>query len=120
VKLALYPEDRAWLHTRIATRFRQMLDADFLDEARALFSRNDLAPELPSLRTVGYRQAGLYLSEKINYHEMIEQAIAATRQLARRQMTWLRSDTGAFRIDCSAEEDLTGVARRHLFARLSL
>jgi tRNA dimethylallyltransferase len=120
VKLALFPEDRAWLHARIAARFRQMLDAGFLDEARALFARSDLAPELPSLRTVGYRQVGLYLSEKINYHEMIEQAIAATRQLARRQMTWLRADAGTCQIDCSSEEDLSGVARRHLFARLSL
>jgi tRNA dimethylallyltransferase len=119
VKLALYPENRAWLHQRIAERFHGMLARGFLDEARALFARSDLQPTLPSLRTVGYRQAGLYLSKMVDYNQMIEMGIAATRQLARRQLTWLRADTDCQRLD-SDVVDVSQAALEYLFARLSL
>jgi tRNA dimethylallyltransferase len=117
-KIALVPENRSWLHQRIATRFGKMLDEGFLDEAGALFARTELAPELPSLRTVGYRQAGLYLSKKITYNQMLESAVIATRQLARRQLTWLRAETGCHWLDCSANENAHRAALDQLFARL--
>jgi tRNA dimethylallyltransferase len=120
VKLALYPENRAWLHQRIAQRFHAMLDQGFLDEAKALFARTDLAPTLPSLRTVGYRQAGLYLSGKINYHELVELGITATRQLAKRQLTWLRAEADCQLLECSTGMDVGTMALEHLFARLSI
>jgi tRNA dimethylallyltransferase len=120
VKLALYPENRAWLHQRVADRFHSMLAQGFLDEASALFARTDLMPSLPSLRTVGYRQAGLYLSKMVDYNQMIEMGIAATRQLARRQLTWLRADTDCRRLDCSDTVDVRQAALEYLFARLSI
>jgi len=118
-KLALYPEDRAWLHERIARRFQAMLEQGFLDEARALFARPDVMPDTPSARTVGYRQAGLYLSGKINYDAFVDSAMAATRQLAKRQFTWLRADPEIIRLACDCGEVLEP-ARRALFASLSL
>lgn len=120
IKLALYPENRTWLHQRIAERFYAMLDQGLLDEAQALFARTDLTPDLPSLRTVGYRQAGLYLSKKVNYNQMIEMGIAATRQLAKRQLTWLRADTETPRLDCSGTTDIHRAALEYLFARLAI
>jgi tRNA dimethylallyltransferase len=120
VKLALYPENRLWLQQRIAERFHTMLAQGFLDEAKALFARPELMPSLPSLRTVGYRQVGLYLSEKVNYNQMIEMGIAATRQLARRQLTWLRADTDCQRLECSHGGDVGQAAYEYLFARLSI
>ncbi len=104
IKLALYPEDRSWLHARIAARFQAMLEQGFLDEVRALFSRPGLSPDLPALRTVGYRQANLYLTGKINYDAMFDQAITATRQLAKRQLTWLRAEQDARRFDCGRQD----------------
>lgn len=118
IKLALYPQDRNWLYERIALRFRQMLGAGFLDEARRLFARTDLPAAHPVLRTVGYRQAGLYLSGEINYDAMVERAVIATRQLAKRQMTWLRADPDAQRFDCSGDPDVAGAMTRLLFAML--
>jgi len=121
VKLALFPEDRGWLHARIAERFRNMLAEGFMDEARALFARSGMSPDLPAMRTVGYRQAGLYLSGKINYDHFIEQAVAATRQLAKRQYTWMRADTEIQRLDCSAPHlDVESVARKLLLTRLGI
>lgn len=89
--LALAPNDRGFLHARIATRFQQMLEQGFLKEVEALFKRGDLTAELPSIRSVGYRQAWEYLEGKLTLSEMIEKSITATRQLAKRQLTWLRS-----------------------------
>jgi len=120
VKLALYPENRAWLHKRIAERFQSMLDQGLLNEAKALFARKELVSTLPSLRTVGYRQAGLYLSNVVNYNEMVEMGVAATRQLAKRQFTWLRSSSDCQRFDCSGHEDISRASLDHLFARLSI
>ncbi len=91
LQLALAPRDRAVLHRRIALRFDAMLRAGFLDEVAALRARGDLEPTLPSLRSVGYRQAWDYLDERISRAAMVERAVIATRQLAKRQYTWLRS-----------------------------
>ena len=91
VNLAVCPDERSVLHERIALRFRQMVEQGFIDEARALFERGDLHENLPSVRCVGYRQAWDYLQGKYDYEEMIERGIIATRQLAKRQITWLRS-----------------------------
>lgn len=89
--IALFPENRAWLHARIAARFKAMLAAGFLDEVKALRTRWDLKPDLPSMRSVGYRQALAYLDGKYDYATFCEKGIAATRQLAKRQLTWLRT-----------------------------
>ena len=88
---SLEPEDRAWLHERIAQRFDIMLEQGFLDEVAALRARGDLSPELSSMRCVGYRQAWQALDEGWPLAELRERGIAATRQLAKRQLTWLRS-----------------------------
>lgn len=88
---ALIPTDRAALHGKIAARFDQMIDAGFIEEVKQLYARGDLNPDLPSIRAVGYRQAWAYLDQKLDFATMREQAIAATRQLAKRQYTWLRS-----------------------------
>lgn len=118
IKLFLYPESRGWLHARIGQRFETMLKQGFLDEARELFGRADLDPALPALRAVGYRHAGLYLTGKINYTTMVEQAVTATRQLAKRQMTWMRGETPDLQLDCSAG-DPREAARNRLIAMLS-
>lgn len=91
VNFAVCPSDRAVLHERIALRFRQMLAAGFLDEVKRLHERNDLNTALPSIRAVGYRQAWAYLEGETDYDTMVERGIIATRQLAKRQITWLRS-----------------------------
>jgi tRNA dimethylallyltransferase len=88
--IAIMPDSRAELHARIATRFAAMLDAGFVDEVAALRARGDLHPRLPSMRTVGYRQVWDYLGGELDRDAMSAGAIAATRQLARRQLTWLR------------------------------
>ncbi len=92
VKLVRAPSDRAVLHQRIEARFRQMLDNGFEDEVRALMARGDLSPQLPAMRSVGYRQMLNYLLGGCSREEMIERAVIATRQLAKRQFTWLRGD----------------------------
>lgn len=94
VKLARAPRERSVLHDRIAKRFREMLDAGFEAEVRDLLGRGDLTPDLPSMRCVGYRQMLKYLDGGYNYDEMVQRGIAATRQLARRQLTWLRAEPG--------------------------
>jgi tRNA dimethylallyltransferase len=88
---AIAPADRGALHQRIADRFDAMLEAGLIDELKSLRQRHALAPELPSMRCVGYRQAWGYLEGEYGAPEMREKAIAATRQLAKRQLTWLRS-----------------------------
>ncbi len=91
VQLAVAPLERRVLHERIAQRFDAMLVAGFVDEVAALRRRGDLHPDLPSMRAVGYRQVWEYLAGNSTYDEMREKGIAATRQLAKRQLTWLRS-----------------------------
>ena len=99
LKLALVPQDRAMLHARIAERFDAMLAAGFLDEVRTLRARGDLDADLPALRAVGYRQAWLHLEGESDAPTFRERAIFATRQLAKRQITWLRSELDARWLD---------------------
>lgn len=88
---AIQPEDRGVLHGQIETRFRQMLNEGLVDEVRALRARGDLNHQLPSIKSVGYRQVWQHLDGEIDYDGMVEKSIIATRQLAKRQLTWLRS-----------------------------
>ncbi|PXX89763.1 tRNA (adenosine(37)-N6)-dimethylallyltransferase MiaA [Marinobacter vulgaris] len=94
VQFALAPANRQVLHERINRRFQAMLGAGLLDEVRALMARGDLHPALPSMRCVGYRQAWSYLAGDGDYNTMAEKGAAATRQLAKRQLTWLRKWSG--------------------------
>ena len=89
-QFAIAPASRELIHQRIALRYDQMLASGFEAEARALFARGDLHTDMPSIRCVGYRQMWSYLSGEIDYDEMVYRGICATRQLAKRQMTWLR------------------------------
>jgi tRNA dimethylallyltransferase len=98
--IALEPSDRAVLHERIAQRFDAMLEAGFIEEVARLRARADLHPGLPSMRCVGYRQAWAYLDGETDYTAMREQGIFATRQLCKRQLTWLRSMPERVIIDC--------------------
>ena len=101
--IALEPLDRAWLHARIAARFEAMLAAGFVDEVRALRARGDLHADLPSMRAVGYRQAWDALDDD-RLDALPAKAIAATRQLAKRQMTWLRSLAWREVVACDAPD----------------
>ncbi|MDE2310509.1 MAG: tRNA (adenosine(37)-N6)-dimethylallyltransferase MiaA [Betaproteobacteria bacterium] len=98
--IALIPGERSVLHQRIATRFRQMLEQGLVEELRGLRQRYQLHPDLPSMRCVGYRQAWQYLEDEISEAELLDKGIAATRQLAKRQLTWLRSMPDNLEIDC--------------------
>ncbi|WP_337233920.1 tRNA (adenosine(37)-N6)-dimethylallyltransferase MiaA [Proteus terrae] len=89
-QFAIAPKDRNVLHQRIEARFKQMLTCGFEDEVKTLYERGDLHEDLPSVRCVGYRQMWSYLSGEIDYDEMVYRGICATRQLAKRQITWLR------------------------------
>ncbi|PHR64228.1 tRNA (adenosine(37)-N6)-dimethylallyltransferase MiaA [Pseudidiomarina marina] len=94
IQIAVAPSDRAVLHDRIALRFRQMVEQGFIDEVEQLRQRSDLHIDLPSIRCVGYRQAWQYLDGEFDFEEMINRGIFATRQLAKRQLTWLRKWPG--------------------------
>lgn len=89
-QFALTPARRHQLHERIRVRFLAMLDQGFVDEVKGLMARGDLSPDLPSMRCVGYRQAWSWLAGEGDYAGMVDRGIAATRQLAKRQLTWLR------------------------------
>jgi tRNA dimethylallyltransferase len=89
-EFAIMPPDRAILHQRIEARFKQMLQLGFEDEVKKLRDRGDLHIDMPSMRCVGYRQMWQYLEGDINHAELIDRGVAATRQLAKRQLTWLR------------------------------
>ncbi len=99
LRIIACPQPRATLHQRIEQRFEQMLEEGFLDEMRALHQRGDLRPEMPSMRCVGYRQAWSFLEGEITFDEMRFKALAATRQLAKRQLTWLRQESDALWYD---------------------
>ena len=88
--VAVAPRERHILHERIAQRFAQMIEQGFIAEVEALHARGDLNASMPSVRAVGYRQAWDYLEGKLSRDEMIERGVIATRQLAKRQFTWLR------------------------------
>jgi len=100
--IALVPSDRAILHQRIALRFGQMLKDGLVDELRALRQRYALHRDLTSMRCVGYRQAWEFLEGEIDEAGLSEKGIAATRQLAKRQLTWLRSTPDVVELDCLA------------------
>jgi len=102
--ISLEPQDRAWLHDRIAQRFDAMLAAGFLDEVRALRARGDLHADLPSMRCVGYRQAWEALEGTPPMAELRDKGIYATRQLAKRQITWLRSMPGRQIVACDSPD----------------
>jgi len=91
--LAIAPADRGILHKRIEHRFNMMLEQGFVEEVRELYARDDLTPDLPSMRSVGYRQALKFILGDYTYDVMRERGVIATRQLAKRQMTWLRSES---------------------------
>jgi len=95
IKLIIAPQDRSVLHEKIAQRFKLMLQQGFVAEVEALYCRGDLTVQMPSVRAVGYRQAWSYLEGEISQQEMQELAVIATRQLAKRQFTWLRRETDA-------------------------
>ena len=117
LQLALIPSDRAVLHQRIAARFDTMLAEGLIGEVETLRRTHALTPDLPAMRAVGYRQAWAYLDGEIDLRELREQGIAATRQLAKRQLTWLRSWPDAVELDCLAE-DLEGQAMARVQAHL--
>lgn len=98
--ISLEPGERSALHTRIAERFDAMLAQGLIDEVEGLRKRGDLHPELPSMRCVGYRQTWAYLEGHIGRNELRQQGIAATRQLAKRQLTWLRAMPERNVLDC--------------------
>ncbi|SPB15023.1 tRNA delta(2)-isopentenylpyrophosphate transferase [Caballeronia novacaledonica] len=104
VPVALEPSDRAVLHARIAARFDAMLAHGFIDEVRALRARGDLDLSMPSMRCVGYRQAWEYLDGATGYDEMRDKGIFATRQLCKRQLTWLRAMPERVVVDCCAAD----------------
>ena len=104
LQLALIPSERAVLHQRIAARFDAMLAAGLIDEVDTLRRRYALNADLPSMRAVGYRQAWAYLDGDIDLKGLREQGIAATRQLAKRQLTWLRSWPDVVELDCLADD----------------
>ncbi len=99
VKLVRAPTERAQLHERIERRFRQMLKLGFEQEVRALLAQPGITPGIPSMRSVGYRQMIAYLLGEYAYDEMIERGIIATRQLAKRQFTWLRKEADSHWLD---------------------
>jgi tRNA dimethylallyltransferase len=100
LRIALEPSDRGVLHQRIAERFHAMLANGLVEELAALRSKHALTPELPSMRSVGYRQAWEVLEGRAGASALADKGIAATRQLAKRQLTWLRSMRDLERYDC--------------------
>ncbi|MES9873662.1 MAG: tRNA (adenosine(37)-N6)-dimethylallyltransferase MiaA [Candidatus Sedimenticola sp. PURPLELP] len=117
VKLVRAPKDREVLHQRIAARFHKMLDMGFEQEVRGLLERGNLVPDMPSMRSVGYRQMLKYLLGEWDRETMIEKGIIATRQLAKRQFTWLRADSEAHWLDEEAG-DVPGQALKIIKAGL--
>jgi tRNA dimethylallyltransferase len=112
LEFALFPADRAWLHQRINLRFAQMLAMGLVDELRELRSRYALAADLPAMRCVGYRQAWRYLDGEIDAATLYEQGAAATRQLAKRQLTWLRGWNSAIKLEPAASDVRDILARQ--------
>jgi tRNA dimethylallyltransferase len=110
-QFAIAPQDRQILHDRIAQRFDIMLNSGFEEEVVTLKKREDLHLDLPSMRCVGYRQMWQYLEGNINYQEMREKGLAATRQLAKRQLTWLRSWQNLHWLDTFSKDNLTNVIK---------
>ena len=110
ILLSLEPTSRAWLHERIAQRFDAMLAAGLIDEVKALRARGDLHPDLPSMRCVGYRQAWTALEGTLPMSDLREHGVIATRQLAKRQMTWLRSFSTRTVVACDQADAVDQIA----------
>jgi tRNA dimethylallyltransferase len=110
-QFSIVPQDRAVLHSRIAQRFETMLEQGFQTEVEQLRARGDLHLDLPSMRCVGYRQMWLYLDGQFEHKELLEKGIAATRQLAKRQLTWLRGWEKIHTLDTFAKDNLTNVIK---------
>ncbi len=113
LKIIISPEPRSVLHERIERRFDLMIDAGFVDEIKRLFVRSDLDAAKPSMRAVGYRQAWEWLQGKDTFEQMREKSIFATRQLAKRQLTWLRQESASVWYDLQTDS-----ARREVFELL--
>lgn len=111
LEVAVVPEDRARLHEAINRRFAAMIEAGFIDEVRQLRARGDLSPGLPAIKAVGYRQVWSHLAGELTYDEMLAKAKAATRQLAKRQLTWLRSWPGLSVINSPDQDSVLKILR---------
>ena len=109
LKFVLRPQSRAWLHARIDVRFDAMLAAGLLDEARQLQALPGMRDDLPAMRSVGYRQALEHLTGLITHDAFVERGKAATRQLAKRQLTWLRGMHGMHELPCSDQQPKLGL-----------
>ena len=123
LKLALIPSDRTVLHQRIEKRFGLMLEQGLIEEVKTLRERGDLHQDLPAIRAVGYRQVWDYLESRIDYTEMKERGVIATRQLAKRQLTWLRSEKDLIIYDFSRyseqhiQESVLKTVKQYLFSK---
>lgn len=117
VQLAIMPEERSVLHQRIELRFQQMMEQGFLSEVESLYRRGDLSVELPSIRCVGYRQLWQHIDGQCDLDEAVFKGIVATRQLAKRQITWLRSWENLTWLD-SLSPDLLSVTLKYLQSRI--
>lgn len=115
LKLVLAPENRQGLHEKIALRFHAMLASGLIEEVETLFQRGDLTAQHSAMRAVGYRQVWQYLDGQLDYEEMVFKSIVATRQLAKRQFTWLRKmdDTLWFNTDNNIKGELYGVLKEY-------
>ena len=118
-KIIIAPQDRSVLHQRIEQRFLSMLDQGFIEEVATLRSRGDLDLTLPSMRAVGYRQVWEYLDGQYDYEEMVKRGVVATRQFAKRQLTWLRAEETAARFESDGSELLYNVLK-YIDIRLGL
>jgi tRNA dimethylallyltransferase len=114
-QFCIAPDDRKVLHQRIAQRFQQMVDTGFQDEVEKLRARDDLHLNLPSIRCVGYRQMWQYLDGDYDFSEMIAKSVAATRQLAKRQLTWLRGWENIHPLDTFSSNNLSKVIKLSQF-----
>ncbi|MFM1895538.1 MAG: hypothetical protein RLZZ385_612 [Pseudomonadota bacterium] len=112
--MAIQPAQRDVLHRRIADRFIHMLDAGFVEEVEQLYRRGDLDVTLPSIRSVGYRQIWQFLAGEMSYDDMVEKGIIATRQLAKRQLTWLRSWNSLHSLGTESDQTFNAVLQRAL------
>jgi tRNA dimethylallyltransferase len=104
--VSLEPSDRARLHVNLEKRFDAMLAAGFMDEVKVLRTNSDLHADLPAIRSVGYRQAWEFLNGEIDFEQMRYKTLAATRQLGKRQLTWLRAIAGRKTFDPFKPEEL--------------
>ncbi len=111
-RLIIAPSQRQTLHETIRLRFLSMLGQGLVDEVNALFLRGDLHEDLPAIRAVGYRQVWAYLSGKMDYTEMVDRAIIATRQFAKRQFTWLRKEESSIHFSSEEPDLLKNVLNR--------